>query len=88
VDKRKYPRFIKRLTAKFSIDDKKRFTGILSDLSESGLFIRTNRGLAVDSPVDIELLLPNNKVSFLKGIVRRTLRTPISSMKNGWVLRS
>jgi len=83
VDKRKYPRFIKRLTAKFSIDDKKRFTGILSDLSESGLFIRTNRGLAVDSPVDIELLLPNNKVSFLKGIVRRTLRTPISSMKNG-----
>jgi len=82
MDKRKHPRCIKRLTSTFFVDQK-RFRGISSDLSESGLFIRTNRGLAVNTPIDVELLLPNNRVSFLRGIVRRTIRTPISSMKNG-----
>lgn len=82
MDKRRHPRFIKRLTASFFVDHE-RFRGISSDLSERGLFIRTSRGLAVNTPIDIELLLPNNRVSFLKGIVRRTVRTPISSIKNG-----
>ena len=82
MDKRRHPRFIKRLTATFFVDHQKS-RGISSDLSESGLFIRTTRGLAVNTPVTIELLLPNNRVSFLKGIVRRTVRTPISSIKNG-----
>jgi tetratricopeptide (TPR) repeat protein len=82
MDKRRHPRFIKRLTATFFVDHE-RFRGISSDLSERGLFIRTNRGLAANTPIDIELLLPNSKVSFLRGIVRRTVRRPISSMKNG-----
>ena len=82
MDKRRHPRFIKRLTATFFVDHQ-RSRGISSDLSESGLFIRTTRGLAVNTPVTIELLLPNNRVSFLKGIVRRTVRTPISTIKNG-----
>jgi hypothetical protein len=82
MDKRRHPRFIKRLTATFFVD-RQRCAGISSDLSESGLFIRTSRGLAVNTAITIELLLPNNKVSLLKGIVRRTIRTPISSIKNG-----
>jgi hypothetical protein len=82
MDKRRHPRFIKRLTATFFVD-RQRCRGISSDLSESGLFIRTSRGLAVNTNITIELLLPNNKVSLLRGIVRRTVRTPISSIKNG-----
>jgi hypothetical protein len=82
MDKRRHPRFIKRLTAAFFVD-RQRCRGISSDLSESGLFIRTSRGLAVNTAITIELLLPNDKVSLLKGIVRRTIRTPISSIKNG-----
>jgi hypothetical protein len=82
MDKRRHPRFIKRLTATFFVDRQK-CRGISSDLSESGLFIRTSRGLAVNTAITIELLLPNDKVSLLKGIVKRTVRTPISSMKNG-----
>jgi Tfp pilus assembly protein PilZ len=82
MEKRKHPRFIKRLEARISIDHA-RFCSISSDLSESGLFIRTNRGCNVDTPIDIELSLPGNRVSFLKGIVRRTIRTPFPTMKNG-----
>ena len=82
MDKRRHPRFIKRLTATFFVDHQKS-RGISSDLSESGLFIRTSRGLTVNTPLDIELLLPNDRVSFLKGVVRRTVRTPISAIKNG-----
>ena len=82
MDKRRHPRFIKRLTTKFIINNES-FTGISSDLSESGLFIRTNRGCSANTPIDIKIFMPDNSVSSLKGIVRRTIRTPISSMKNG-----
>jgi Tfp pilus assembly protein PilZ len=82
MDRRKHPRFIRRLEAKV-VADQASFSSISSDLSESGLFIRTNRGFNVDIPIDIELSLPGNRVSFLRGIVRRTVRTPISTMKNG-----
>ncbi len=82
VDKRRHPRFIKRLTAKFMINNES-FTGISSDISENGIFIRTTRGWSANTPVDIRLLMPDNRISMLKGIVRRTTRTSISSLKNG-----
>jgi Tfp pilus assembly protein PilZ len=82
IEKRKHQRFIKRLETRISIDQTSCWS-ISSDLSESGLFIRTNRGYNVETPIDIELSLPGNRVSFLKGIVRRTVRTPIPTMKNG-----
>jgi hypothetical protein len=31
----------------------------------------------------MQLFLPSNTVSHLKGVVRRTVRTPFSAMKNG-----
>jgi hypothetical protein len=78
----RHPRFTKRLEARFSSTGLS-FTGILSNLSESGLFIRTNRGFAPGSVIDIELVMPGGKVSFLKGLVKRTIKTPMSSLKNG-----
>jgi hypothetical protein len=82
MDKRRHPRFIKRLATKFIINNES-VTGISSDLSENGLFIRTSRGCSANNPIDIEIFMPDNRVSSLKGIVRRSTRTPIPSMKNG-----
>jgi hypothetical protein len=82
MERRKHPRFIKRLETRIVIDHLN-FRSISSDLSENGLFIRTKRGCNVETPIDIELSLPGNRVAFLKGIVRRTIRTSIPTMKNG-----
>jgi len=81
-EKRRYRRFRKRLEVKFSPGGKS-FTGISSDLSEYGIFIRTQKGLAPGTLIYIDLVLPDGKVSFLKGIVKRTLKTSILSLKNG-----
>ncbi len=77
----RHPRFTKRLEARFSSGGMS-FAGISSNLSESGLFIRTNRGFAPDTAIDIEMVMPDGKISSLKGLVRRTIKTPLSS-KNG-----
>lgn len=76
------PRFTKRLEVTFS-SGVHSFKGILSNISENGLFIRTNRGFAPGVVVDIELVLPDLRVSRLKGIVRRTIKTPVTTTKNG-----
>jgi len=78
----RHPRFTKRLEATFSSGGLS-YRGILSNLSRNGLFIRTNRGFAPGSTVDIELVMPDNTLCRLKGIVKRTVKTPMSSIKNG-----
>lgn len=78
----RHPRFTKRLEVRFTSGGLS-FTGILSNLSESGLFIRTNRGFAPGTVIDIELVMPDGKKSFLKGSVIRTIKTPLASLKNG-----
>jgi hypothetical protein len=78
----RYPRFTKRLEAAFSSGGLS-FRGILSNISSNGLFIRTNRGFTPGTAIDIEIMMPDNKVSLLKGIVKRTTKTPLSLMKNG-----
>jgi len=76
------PRFTKRLEATFRAEPFS-YRGILSDISENGLFIRTNHGFAPGTLVDIEIIMPDDQVSRLKGIVRRSIKTPLSSKKNG-----
>lgn len=82
MERRKHPRFIKRLTTKFFSDDAS-YMGITSDLSQNGLYIRTKNGITPNSVVDIELYMPDHRVALLKGIVRRTYRTHLNSIKNG-----
>ena len=55
----------------------------MSNISASGIFIRTNRGFTPDTIVDIEVVMPDNRISLLKGVVKRAIKTPLSSMKNG-----
>jgi hypothetical protein len=55
----------------------------MSNISANGIFIRTNRGFTPDTIVDIEVVMPDNRISLLKGIVKRTIKTPLSSVNNG-----
>jgi hypothetical protein len=81
-DYKRTKRFTKRLEVTFT-SGVFSYRGILSNVSVSGLFIRTNRGFAPGTTLDIELMLPDNTVSSLKGIVRRTIKNPVTIMKNG-----
>src|SRR6266498_2503650 len=78
----RYKRFTKRLEATFSSGNL-RFRGISSNLSENGLFIRTQHGLKPGSIIDIEIFLPDGLQSRLKGEVMRTVKTSLSTIKNG-----
>ena len=80
--RRKSNRVTKRLEVTFSSGGLQ-FTGISSDLSASGLFIRTQNGLMPGTIVEIEIYLPQHKLGRLKGIVRRTVKTSLSMVKNG-----
>lgn len=78
----RHPRRLKRLEAVFTSGDLT-YRGILSDISSNGIFIRTNRGFTPGTIVSIQLILPNNQLSSLKGIVRRSTKTPLAAQKNG-----
>jgi Tfp pilus assembly protein PilZ len=82
LTKRKHDRFVRRLETEFSAEDKN-YRGISSDLSRSGLFIRTNHAFHVGTLLDILIHLPDGTSSRLKGNVRRALKTPAVSLKNG-----
>lgn len=78
----RHKRFTKRLEVTFGTGELT-YRGILSNFSESGLFVRTNRGFSPNTVIDIEIVLPDNKLSRLKGIVKRTIKRPVSTVKNG-----
>jgi hypothetical protein len=78
----RHQRFIRRLETEF-VADGKHHRAISSDFSRSGLFVRTNRALVPGTEVDIVIHLPNGTNAQLKGLVRRAIRTPVISQKNG-----
>ncbi|MCJ7481334.1 MAG: PilZ domain-containing protein [Thermodesulfovibrionales bacterium] len=78
----RHPRFTRRLEVTF-ISGGLSYKGILSNLSANGLFIRTNRGFAPGTEVEIQLMMPGDKISSIKGIVRRTVKAPVTPAKNG-----
>jgi Tfp pilus assembly protein PilZ len=82
LSKRKHDRFVRRLETEFSAQDKN-YRGISSNLSRSGLFIRTNHAFPIGTLVDILIHLPDGTSSRLKGIVWRALKTSVVSLKNG-----
>jgi hypothetical protein len=78
----RHPRFTRRLEITFSSGGLS-YKGILSNLSANGLFIRTNRGFAPGTAVNVQVMMPGNKISSLRGIVRRTVKAPVTPAKNG-----
>ncbi len=61
--KRRHKRIIKRLKTEFSSEESS-FRGTSSNLSESGLFLKTIKPLPVDTLVEVSIQLPDNTVSF------------------------
>jgi hypothetical protein len=72
VERRNNLRIKKNLVSQIIADNTNLFA-ITGNFSANGLFLRSNRCLPVDSLVTIQVVLPDNSVSSLKGIVRRTI---------------
>lgn len=77
---RKDDRFIRRIETEFSAEDNSH-RGISTDLSITGLFIRTNHPFAPGSIIDITLHLPEGETSKLRGKVMRAHKTPMVGLK-------
>ncbi|MFZ3091902.1 MAG: PilZ domain-containing protein [Nitrospirota bacterium] len=73
-EKRVKDRVTKRLSVKFGRNNILDQSGITSNLSPTGIFIRTNSGLSPGTPVDVELTLPDDRIIKLKGTVMWTKR--------------
>jgi ribosomal protein S27E len=82
LSKRRHERFVRRLETEFSADGKN-YRAISSDLSCGGLFIRTSHAFPPETVLDIVIYLPDGAASRVKGRVRRALKTPVVSLKNG-----
>lgn len=80
--RRKHERFVRRLEVEF-VYEGRTCRAITSDFSRYGLFIRTNRALVPGTELDIVIHLPNNTTSYMKGMVRRALKTLGVMLKNG-----
>ncbi len=65
-------RYTKRLETEFSAAGNTH-KGFLSNLSRTGLFIRTRRSFDSGSEIDIKIYLPDGKESYVSGIVRRAI---------------
>ncbi len=73
---------MRRLETEFSAEGQN-YRAISSDFSCGGLFIRTNHAFVPGTLIDITIHLPDGNSSRLKGTVKRALKTPVVSLKNG-----
>lgn len=80
--KRAYKRLKKRIESEFSFGGRV-FKGISSNISERGLFLKTSKGLAENSHIEITLDLPGGNKALVKGVVRSAWRTDSPLVKNG-----
>ncbi len=82
MEKRDSKRKIKRLEVIFTSNGKTN-RGITSNVSEKGLFIRTKKGFAPGTALDIELHIPSGETLKLHGKVARLIKTQFNAVKNG-----
>jgi len=76
MEKRQHLRFKQNLISQIFADNTNLFV-MTGNLSANGLFLKSKRCLPVDSFITIHMVLPDNSVSSLKGIVRRTIDTSV-----------
>jgi Tfp pilus assembly protein PilZ len=82
MDKRKNKRLSSKLVTKISSNSLVSW-GLLTDVSENGLFIKSNRDFTMGEVIDIELFMPDNNNSLLKGVIMRRVDLPESHRKYG-----
>ena len=80
--RRRHERFVRRLETEFT-GEGKTYRAISSDFSRYGLFIRTNHAFAPGTEIDIVVHTPGGTACQLRGLVRRSIKTPVVSLKNG-----
>jgi len=76
MEKRQYSRVDERLISQIHTENINLFA-MTGNLSANGLFLRSRRCLPVNSIVKIQIVLPDNSVSSLQGIVRRAVDTSL-----------
>lgn len=82
--KRDCDRRTRRLEVKFkSCKGAETYSGTTSDISESGLFVRTRYGLIPGTFVEVQIYLPDGTIAGIQGQVKRTIKTGINTFKNG-----
>jgi hypothetical protein len=74
MERRQHLRVTQSLISQILSDDTNLFV-VTGDLSANGIFLISKQCLPVDTAVTIEIALPDNSVSSLKGIVRRIIDT-------------
>ena len=82
VERRKAQRKIRRLPISYS-DGQKEHSGISSDFSLEGLFIRTRNALPPGTPLKMVLEVGQNQKINLAGSVVWSVKTGIMDFKNG-----
>ena len=82
MDKRKDERLHMKLHVKLNSGTRVSW-GILTDVSENGLFVKSNRDFAADTEINIEIVMQDNSTSLLKGIVKRKIDIPEEHRKYG-----
>ena len=58
-------------------------TGLLCDVSDNGLFIKCTRDFALGEAIDVEIFMPDNNDSLVKGRVKRKIKLHETYRKHG-----
>jgi CheY-like chemotaxis protein len=82
MERRKENRTVKKLYVRLN-SGSITCPGLLYDVSENGLFVSSIKAFPIGAELNIEIFMPDNNRSFLKGIVRRKLELFDSYRKNG-----
>ncbi len=82
MEKRRVSRTIKRLEINFSSGDLS-YTGISSNMSELGIFVRTKQSFNPGTKLELKIYLPTGKALIIHGIVKWALKTNLPHLKNG-----
>jgi uncharacterized protein (TIGR02266 family) len=83
---KKARRHIKRFPITFS-DGKGEYSAVTSNISSTGIFIRTRKALPPGTYLKINLELGRDKMIVLDGVVAWALKTGIADFKNGMGVR-
>lgn len=82
IDKRKDKRFDTQLRVKLNAGSLIAW-GVLCDVSENGLFVKCNLDFIMDTAISIEIFMPDNANSLVKGIVKRKIEMSEAYRKHG-----
>lgn len=82
MDKRKEDRFNTRLMVKLRSGVLKTW-GVLKDVSENGLLVKSNHKFNPEAPIEIEVMMPDGETATIKGVVKRIVVTPNENRKFG-----